>query len=329
MSANLAVIIVGLGVDPNDLAQRIRSLGLPEIASVDVAADLRALQDAVRVGRCDVVLLDCDPHRQDLDLIQRYVRACGMTPVVAISRNDDLDVQERMLRLGVQDYLVKQKTYGRHLISSIIHSIERKRLEVQLKSTLGDLAQANARLRRLTLRDALTGTLNRRAFLAFAEQALARAERAGGRLALLYCDLDNFKEVNDSLGHSAGDDYLRAFCQRVHATLRRSDTLGRLGGDEFLVLLEDADWDQALETVQRVHRATSQPLEIEGRTLVPKVSIGVATYPNCATLTELIQRADAAMYAAKRRAASRGPSETGGADDVPEEETGASHQEST
>ncbi|MEJ2089446.1 MAG: diguanylate cyclase response regulator [Gammaproteobacteria bacterium] len=301
-----SVIIIGLGTNPNRLARRIRHIAGGTIRSIDVATDLEWVREATRLKCYDVALLDVDPYRHGVDEVEQYVKACGVTPVIAISHADDFQIQEQMLRIGVQDYLVKKKTGSTHLTSSIVHAIERKRLELELKSTLGELAQVNAELKRLTLRDSLTGVLNRRAFLAFADQAIARAERAHGQLVLLYCDLDQFKQVNDTLGHSAGDQYLQTFCRRVEATLRRSDVIGRVGGDEFLILLEDADWERALETVQRIRRETGKPLTLEGRELTPKVSIGIATYPESRTVNDLIRRADEAMYAAKGRGGDNG-----------------------
>ncbi len=301
LPAELSLLVLGLGTDPNLLAQRIRRVAPSVFARLDVAADLTAAREAARLDHYDVVLLDYDPTRHGPDEVAEHVRAFGVTPVIAISRVDDFAVQEQLLRVGVQDYLVKQKTYPGQLISSVVHSIERKRLETRLKSTLGELAEANARLKRLTLRDSLTGALNRRAFLSFAEQAIARAERSDGRLVLLYCDLDRFKEVNDAFGHSAGDEYLRAFCRRLSSTLRRSDTIGRLGGDEFVILLEDADWDEALETVQRIRQAASEPLILDDHEVRPSVSIGIASYPSQRTVKDLIHHADQAMYAAKKR----------------------------
>lgn len=300
--AGFSVIIICLGTNPNTLARRIRRIARSTIRSIDLATDLKQLQEATRLECYDVALLDVDPYRHGIEEVEQYVKACGLTPVIAISYADDVQIQEQMLRVGVQDYLVKKKTGSAHLTSSIVHAIERKRLEVQLKSTLGELAQVNAELKRLTLRDSLTGVLNRRAFLAFADQAIARAERAHGQLVLLYCDLDRFKQVNDTLGHSAGDQYLQAFCRRVESKLRRSDVIGRIGGDEFLILLENSDWERALETVTRIRQETGKPLNLEGRELIPKVSIGIATYPESSTVNELIKRADEAMYAAKRRA---------------------------
>lgn len=301
LPAELSLLVLGLGTDPNLLAHRIRRVAPGVFARLDVAGDLASAREAARHGHYDVVLLDCDPRRLGPEEIGEHVRAFGVTPVIAISHVDDFSIQEQLLRVGVQDYLVKKKTHAGQLISSVVHSIERKRLETRLKSTLGELADANARLKRLTLRDSLTGVLNRRAFLSFADQAIARAERSSGRLVLLYCDLDRFKDINDAFGHNAGDEYLRTFCGRVRSTLRKSDTIGRLGGDEFVILLEDADWNEALETVHRIRQVTSQPLNLDGHEVRPGVSIGIASYPNQRTVKDLIHEADKAMYIAKRR----------------------------
>jgi diguanylate cyclase (GGDEF)-like protein len=309
LPAEISLLVLGLDTDPNPLAQRIRRVAPGVFARLNVAADLETAREAARHDHYDVVLLDCNPLRHGLEVVEEHVHAFGVTPVIAISHVDDFSIQEQLLRVGVQDYLVKQKTYAAHLTSSVIHSIERKRLETRLKSTLGELAEANARLKRLTLRDSLTGVLNRRAFLSFADQAVARAERNDGKLVLLYCDLDRFKEINDSFGHNAGDEYLRTFCRRVSATLRKSDTIGRLGGDEFVILLENSGWDEALETVQRIRQATSQPFVHEGHEMRPGVSIGIASFPSQRTVKDLIHQADKAMYAAKRR--KRGQTDNG------------------
>ena len=301
LPAELSLLVLGLGTDPNLLVQRIRRAAPSVFARLDVAADLESAREAAQHDHYDVVLLDCDPLRHGPEEVGEHVRAFGVTPVIAISHVDDFAIQEQLLRVGVQDYLVKKRTYANQLISSVVHSIERKRLETRLKSALGELAEANARLKRLTLRDSLTGVLNRRAFLSFADQAIARAERNGSRLVLLYCDLDRFKEINDTLGHNAGDEYLRTFCRRLRSTLRKSDTIGRLEGDEFVILLENADWDEALETVQRIRQATMAPLDLDGHTARPGVSIGIASYPNQRTVKDLIHQADKAMYAVKKR----------------------------
>jgi diguanylate cyclase (GGDEF)-like protein len=147
--------------------------------------------------------------------------------------------------------------------------------------------------------DDLTGLPNRRALLEEARAALAVAS-ARRPAALLLLDLDGFKEVNDSLGHHAGDQLLQQVGPRLRTALRSSDVLARLGGDEFAVLLRDAGLDEAQERAERLRQLLLQPFTVGGIRLHVGVSIGVSTAPvPAATVQELLRCADVAMYAAK------------------------------
>lgn len=149
--------------------------------------------------------------------------------------------------------------------------------------------------------DALTGLMNRAAFSRRLELALARAQQSGRTMALLLIDLDGFKEVNDSLGHHAGDILLCQLAQRMRAAVRESDVVARLGGDEFAVLLEGMEESEALQRlVGKLLVVAAQPVDCEGSSAVVSASIGVALAPQDATDPEALLRcADRAMYAAK------------------------------
>ena len=147
--------------------------------------------------------------------------------------------------------------------------------------------------------DELTGLANRRALLQEAERVLAAAS-ARRPAALLLLDLDGFKEVNDSLGHSAGDQLLRQIGSRLQPGLQPGEVLARLGGDEFAVLLPAASLDDAQERAERLRKLVLQPFTVGGIRLHVGVSIGVATAPvPAASVQELLRYADVAMYAAK------------------------------
>jgi diguanylate cyclase (GGDEF)-like protein len=143
--------------------------------------------------------------------------------------------------------------------------------------------------------DALTGLANRAAFTAGLEAALARR---GGRVALLFLDLDDFKTVNDGLGHAAGDELLRAVAARLRWAVRPDDLCARLGGDEFAVLLRDAD-DTAPGVARRLVELVSSPVALKGQLSTVGVSIGLAFATAGTSAEELVQHADIAMYAAK------------------------------
>ena len=133
----------------------------------------------------------------------------------------------------------------------------------------------------LALHDPLTGLPNRSLFRDYLSQALSRTERAGALLALLLVDLDHFKDVNDSLGHPAGDLLLEEVAQRLRACIRKGDPPARLGGDEFGVILSDLrHLDGAAVAATKILAVLSKPLEVDGHNLNIGASIGIAIYPD-------------------------------------------------
>jgi diguanylate cyclase (GGDEF)-like protein/PAS domain S-box-containing protein len=157
-------------------------------------------------------------------------------------------------------------------------------------------------LREQALKDALTGLPNRTLLLDRIEHAVSRYERDGDELAIMVLDLDDFKDVNDTLGHAAGDEALRLVAQRLVHHVRPDATVARLGGDEFVVVCEGTDPAQARQIAARLADAVSEPAEVEGRQVTLHASIGVASLrdqPQGAAHV-LLAAADAAMYRAKK-----------------------------
>lgn len=174
-------------------------------------------------------------------------------------------------------------------------------MQQQIRAQFDSLEDKQRALDRLASHDSLTGLPNRRLFLDRLDQALAHARRNSGQLALLFIDLDNFKTINDSLGHAAGDAVLCAAAVRLQQLVRASDTVARLGGDEFIILLDGADDPEAIAQIaKKALDALAQPIMHMGEALISGGSIGVSRYPHDATgATELIAIADKAMYRAK------------------------------
>jgi diguanylate cyclase (GGDEF)-like protein len=166
---------------------------------------------------------------------------------------------------------------------------------------VSDRKQIEDELAVLALHDHLTGLPNRALFLEQLASGLARARRHRSQLALLFVDLDEFKAVNDRLGHAAGDQLLIAAAERLGAAVRDNDLVARFGGDEFTVLCEDLHADQqATAIAQRILTALQQPLTVEGSTLSVPASIGIALAAGVSeTAAALLHKADAAMYQAK------------------------------
>ncbi len=195
-----------------------------------------------------------------------------------------------------------------------------------LLTDISALKRQEAELAHQARSDSLTGLANRLTFREFQARSLARIERHGGTVGVLYLDLSGFKRVNDTIGHAAGDRVLVTVADRLRKVTRREDVVARLGGDEFTVLMPDIrELPEATTTAQRIIAAIEEPVVVDGQRLSISTGIGIAiTSDGTITPDELLHRADQALYAAKRQGAGRwavhqggGGSKTG-PDDEPE-----------
>ena len=159
--------------------------------------------------------------------------------------------------------------------------------------------ELESQLRHQTFHNSLTGLANRALFLDRVDHAIARHNRTRTPITILLLDIDDFKVVNESLGHAAGDALLVELATRLRRCLRPGDTVARIGGDEFSVLLEDVDVDGARAVAERVMQATLDTVMLRGREVTPRVSVGIAEAGNDERSDELLRKADVAMYAAK------------------------------
>lgn len=159
-------------------------------------------------------------------------------------------------------------------------------------------------LSRSSQRDALTDTPNRGLMLDRLNKAIANAHRRGSHIALLFLDIDKFKDINDTFGHSVGDDVVKMVARRLESVIRDADTLSRHSGDEFLILLTDVIQAFDVNVIAEKLLATiAQPFAIQGHELSVSISIGITIYPEHGANAEtLIERADEAMYLSKRSA---------------------------
>ncbi len=185
---------------------------------------------------------------------------------------------------------------------------ERRHLEDQLSRSDAALTQSRAderRSRHSALHDAVTGLPNFTLFQDRLSTSLAQAERHAWRLAVMFIDLDDFKVVNDTLGHDAGDRVLQVVALRLQSIVRAGDTISRRSGDEFLVLmLEAKDRPNAAAFAARIADCVAEPHEVDGVKVSVRPSIGIALYPeDGGSAQALLKQADAAMYAAKKQKA--------------------------
>ena len=206
-------------------------------------------------------------------------------------------------RLGdVTGFDEKDLTLFETLANHVSVWLENSRLE----RSLVQLTELQEQLRFQALHDPLTALANRALFTEHVQHAVARGDRHDGQLAVLFLDLDDFKAVNDTVGHGAGDSLLVAVAERLRACLRPGDTAARFGGDEFAILLEDiAAPTDAVAAATRIGDALQAPFFVGNRELRVGASIGIAVRSTEADATQLLRNSDVAMYIAKRRGKGR------------------------
>lgn len=243
--------------------------------------------------RFDAVLLDLSlPDTFGLPTV-RQVHAMNPTvPVVVLSGVTDQSLALQAVQQGAQDYLVKGQGHPELLARAIRYAIERKRAEEHLTY----LAQY----------DHLTGLVNRSLFRDRLVQAMARSKRLHQLIGLMLLDLDRFKTVNDTFGHDMGDELLKAVTERLKVCVREVDTVARMGGDEFTIILEGVSSEQNILVVaKRITESIAAPFELKGHHISVGISIGITIYPHDDhPIDELLKHADTAMYRAKQQGGS-------------------------
>jgi len=288
-TAAVHVLLVEDNAYDAGLVRRLLASRTDPCFELAVARNLSEALAHARGDGCDVILLDLSlPDSSGTDGLQELALALPRTPIVVLTGLDHEHMAIQALRHGAQDYLVKGNHDSSLLSRSIRYAIERK----VFQGILDQRAHF----------DSLTGLVNRALFHDRLNHALAQAGRARKRVALVFIDLDGFKEVNDTLGHETGDRVLKAVAELLCGIARNGETVARLGGDEFTIILEQVDNALNVAAVtQRVLRAFEMPLAIGETKVHVTCSVGVASFPDTASDAEsLLRQADAAMFGAKK-----------------------------
>ncbi len=236
--------------------------------------------------------------------------AIGQTPRLLSSGRHDAAFYERMWQALINEGQWSGEVWDKRKDGSIypkwavINAVRENGVTTHFVALFVDISErkeADERIQYLAYHDHLTGLANRLMFEQRMQHAIARAERNGSRLALIFIDLDRFKNINDSLGHQFGDQLLIEAARRLQAAVRVSDTVARLGGDEFLVVLENVgDQNRCAHLVVNLQAELAQAYVINGTQVHAPPSMGVAIYPTDGTRVEtLMQHADMAMYQVK------------------------------
>jgi diguanylate cyclase (GGDEF)-like protein len=294
-----ASVVLVVDDSPDVLALAARVLG--NEYHVRLAPDGgTALTLAADDPKPDLILLDVEMEGASGFEVCRVLKqdpATAGIPLVFLSAKTEPTDQLEGFELGAVDYLTKPINARLLLVrvrTYVALANRRHELERLVQERTAQLAyQANY--------DLLTGLPNRSLLHDRLHQAVF-AQRAAHSIAVVFIDLDNFKFVNDSLGHGAGDKLLMAIAERLRSTLREGDTVARLGGDEFVLILDDQKNDEVTyRAMQRIVAKVSEPVVIDGKELLVTCSAGISLFPqNGPDVDTLLKHADAAMYSAKQ-----------------------------
>jgi diguanylate cyclase (GGDEF)-like protein len=258
---------------------------------VEYAGSVEEASEALVARGAECVLLDMLlPDARGPEGAAAISEVAPDVPIIVLSGMEDEDVAVDAVQQGADDYMLKSYADGNLLSRAIRYAVERRR--------------SQAELARQALHDSLTGLPNRTLFSDRLDRALARSERSGSAVGVLFFDIDRFKPINDSLGHEAGDQVLVEIAKRVIAMLRPSDTVARFGGDEFMMVCEDLRSEHdAAAIAQRLLEAVSRPITVGTRQLSVTTSVGIALGRGPESGADVIRDADVAMYRAKKTGA--------------------------
>ena len=272
------------------------------VASVEIIRDADRFSDIASGSDADVLVIDMDGTAVDpLRLISqlRSNEASRLTPILASARPEDETRLARALELGGNDY-IHRPIDRNELVARIKTQIRRKRYDDGLRHSVQQTIQ-------LAVSDPLTGLHNRRFRETHMTRAVARARETGVGFALLMADIDHFKRINDGWGHDVGDRVLKEFATRLSQCLRSSDLACRFGGEEFAILMLEADARTAVTIAERIRESVCErAFVVDGESHMVTVSEGLAVFdPDHDDALSLLKRADAALYAAKRAGRNR------------------------
>ncbi|WP_428387512.1 diguanylate cyclase [Mucisphaera sp.] len=308
----------------SDAAEAERLIGYLEgvrpnwvIEHLERLADAVDLEDEPDVIVAAATLID----GSGLDLAESWRDRGLEVPVIILGANEETERASEAIRRGAYDFVVRTEHLAELLPTIIEKNLEMHRirednlnLQAQLQMTLTQMRHKNqqledavSKLETVAATDPLTGLANRRALAEALDRGVAEAQRYGRDLACLMMDLDGFKELNDSAGHAFGDLILRELSRVLQANCRRSDCAGRMGGDEFVLLMPETDLGTARTAAERIREefevASRAQLLRHGQSGSSSVSVGLATLneSGCQSGEALLAKADADLYAYKRK----------------------------
>lgn len=288
----------------NILKIRLSKERNPSLA-ITISPSLERALDSLRINHYDLILLDLMlPDSSGIETFSKIKAEARHKPVVIITGLDNDQVAIDAVRRGAEDYLVKSDISSRFLTRIIHHAIDRHRIKEKLASVTGRLRETSLRLEKMALMDPLTELFNRRGLQQALTRELQLMLREGHGLLALLLDIDNFKHINDSLGHPVGDMLLKEIAKKIKEVVRESDHVARIGGDEFMLLLPKTSHGEGIHLAERIRMTIADTvIYVSDRdTLQITASIGLTPVSsNVTSVDELLAIANPLLRQSKQK----------------------------
>jgi diguanylate cyclase (GGDEF)-like protein len=273
-----------------------------------VSSGYQALERVVS-ARPDLILLDLMmPEIDGLEVCEKIQSNPELAdiPIIFLSASQEQEHLLKAFEKGAVDYVIKPFNPA-ELLARVKMHLELKYSRQKLQHLLQEQIKLVQELERLANTDSLTGIWNRRYLLMIAEQEIKRSQRYNCSFAVLLIDIDHFKKINDTYGHSVGDKVIISMTQTVINNLRQVDCFGRFGGEEFVVLLPETDIDEAVIVAERIRENIQhKSIVVQEQTISITISIGVSSYKiGEESIDTILQRADQGLYQAKKQGRNR------------------------
>jgi len=293
--------------DAAEIRAILAGAGAPEFALIHMP-DIASARELLERERVDLILLDLMlPDGSGMDSIDALQSRAPDSPILVLTHLDDEPSAVRAIQRGAQDYLIKGRRDRQVLVRTLRHAIERHRYRRMLEQVTGELREANTMLERLALLDPLTGLLNRRGLQQVLSREINLVRRDGAELLVLLVDIDDFKRINDALGYAVGDVVLKEISRKLQFSLRATDEVARIGGDEFMILLPQTRRAEGMRVGEKVRLALSgAPLSLPSGPLRVTASLGLlAVSQSTPSIDELLSQSHIVLTRSKKSGKNR------------------------
>jgi len=256
----------------------------------------------------DLILLDLSlPDGSGIEALESLQERAPDGAVVVLTNLDDQPTAVKALQKGAQDYLIKGPRDRAMFMRTLRYAVERHRYRRMLEQVTGELREANSQLERLALLDPLTGLLNRRGLQQVLSREVSQLRRDGSELLVLLVDIDDFKRINDALGYAVGDVVLKEIARKLQVSLRATDEVARIGGDEFMMLFPQTRRAEGMRVAEKVRLALSgSPLTGPSGPLRVTASLGLLSVSQATpSIDELLSQAHVILTRSKRSGKNR------------------------